>query len=213
MNERVPIIAPGTPRWIRTMLDVRRVTLGSLVLATTVITLFVLSIGLIFSGVLFASIGGGVILGLLLAALFVGPVLGSRQSVSAGDWRYGKRPIVGEARALLALAVTRAAEAHQVANDWSQFRPRVETLLWDAAGHAAEVCQLNAQINRQPGGDVDIDLWRQRKEHLDAVASAADEMSRVVADALSTEATVSRRERRGLRARRSRQPTDQQPEG
>ncbi|HZN15357.1 MAG TPA: hypothetical protein VFB78_13890 [Acidimicrobiales bacterium] len=190
-----PIVDPAAPLWVRPLID-GKVSVTAGVMALTMIFLLIVAVTLAYLGPLPLRVLGGLIGAAQLAGLFVGVSRATKQSVTPGEWKYKGQPIVGQARAALVEAATLADEAKSFVAaiptklSWEQFRPHVEALLWDAAGHAADVCKLNEQLNKlrhaEPGtpqGEVYADLVRRRADHLAVVERARDEIGAVAAAA------------------------------
>jgi hypothetical protein len=116
--------------------------------------------------------------------------------VGPNRWSYKGRPIRGEARALLADAAIRAGETEGfVAKiptqlDWGQFKPHIEALLWDAAGHCAEITEIDESIAglryAHPGTPQQRlleELQERRDEHLVVVNHARAQLTHLASSA------------------------------
>ena len=106
----------------------------------------------------------GVVVVLCLAALAAAGVAFLRRyrgtAVAGPDYQFEGRPIRGDALTTLRDIDARMAEAAEVTRgvdtgvDWPRVRAAADVLLWEAAGHAATVCELNDEIAdlRAPDG-------------------------------------------------------------
>jgi hypothetical protein len=183
------IVQPGTSRFVRACTTPEDFTRAGVVVALVFLGTLIAGIGLLASGVLGLQIVGGILAALGPVAVVGGAIRGAQRSVRSTSWDYKGQPIVGEARQLLGDAMQAAADAEDfvaeipTSVDWAQFRPDVEALLWDAAGHAAEVSKTNAQLKTyryaEPGTaqhEVWSELSDRRAAHLAVVAEARDRM-------------------------------------
>jgi len=156
-----------------------------------------------------SSAAGFVVIGLVVA-FAAAMVLVLRRyrgtAVCAPRFALEGRPISGSPLTLLK-AIDRAfweAEKHMgdipapAAIDWARFAPETEVLLWEAATHAARVCELNdelAELRPADGALLEAgsaeavvlhSVERQRTEHLDAmrrIQGEADELARLASNA------------------------------
>jgi hypothetical protein len=196
MTDKAIIFRPDTPEWVRYFIDESKWRGQGLAVALSGIVAFIASFVGVFVGPVALHVVSGVVLAAILAVVIIGAIRASRCSVDDASWKFEGKPIVGEGRDLIVDAVRHASAIEQYVSeiptklDWTQFKPHVEALLWDAAGHAAEVCQLNQQLNDlrygEPGSPQAIrreELLRLRADHLALVAGATDELRSVAAAA------------------------------
>ena len=146
------VVRPGTPLWKEALaapVPTRRTIGVSLVMLALMLAVICVGSFLIVSGQ--PAIG----LALIFAALGA-PVAGwfaSRPSVVAPPaWRYEGVSIEGEALVLLADIEGRFDYAHRLIDqipagmEWEDVQPHSQHLLWEAAGHAARVSALDAEM-------------------------------------------------------------------
>jgi hypothetical protein len=196
------IFRPDTPEWVRYFVDESKWRGRGLAVPLTGIVAFIAAFVGVFVGPVALHVASGVVLAAILALVVVGAIRASRCSVDEASWKFDGKPIVGEGRDLIVDAVRHADAIEQYISeiptklDWKQFKPHVEALLWDAAGHAADVCQLNQQLNElrygEPGSPQSIrrdELRRLRADHLALVAGATEEL-RTVATAAGNAAAA-----------------------
>jgi hypothetical protein len=196
MKNARPVLDPKIGRWPRAFTEVNEINRTAVILVLSYLGAVLAGIGLIASGVLALQLMGALVEIVAHGAMGHGVVQAIRHSVGPPSWDYKGQPIVGEARQVLTEAMVRATEAEDfIAEiptklDWKQFRPDVDALLWDAAGHAAEVSKLNAELNRyryaEPGtaqGVVRTDLLERRASHLAVVSRARDAMTELASAA------------------------------
>jgi hypothetical protein len=190
------IIEPGTPKWVRPFIDPAELRGTTLVGTIALVLALIVGIILALAGPLAVTLAGSAVAAAVVALAVTGTVRATRRSVDPPNWLYKGMPIVGQARTALADAVSRARDVEQFVNeiptriDWKQFRPHIEAVLWDAANHAAQVCQLNEQLNKMryaepdtPQGDRYAELADRRLEHLAVVERARDDLKELAAAA------------------------------
>jgi hypothetical protein len=142
----------------------------------------------------------GVLLALAAVAVVVaGTVLFRRNVVEAPQWRYGRTELAGEGLALLKDIQSRFEYAQNFMAELPEsFGPvdvdeDVAALLWEAAGHAARVTELDHRLvglqYARPGSPAAVlreELHASRTAHLDelrAIQRQADDLASLAGDA------------------------------
>lgn len=197
------IIEPGTRKTVRRMVDTGKLEPSTVVFFLAIVAALIAGVALIAVGPLLVKVIAGLVDALLVGGIGAAVVSADRRSVGAPAFKYKGMPIVGEARTLLLDAAARAGEAQLFVSeiptklDWDQFRPHVEQLLWDAAGHAAEVSKLNEQLGHlryaeagTPQGDLNAEMAGRRQQHLAVIAAARDELTHLAAAAGNASASA-----------------------
>jgi hypothetical protein len=217
------IVKPGTGWAVRLAADPQTITRRSVFVAFTTIILFVIGVALMAIGSIPVKVLGVFAAASGLAWVGTAVRMARRQTVTPGDWRYQGQRINGDGRTLLADAVVRAAQVeHLIAElpttlEWNKFRPQVEGVLWNAAGHAAAASRLDEQMEGRDPDDAD-QLVDERREHLAVVAGARDEVVELLAVAQRAAAELnpplaSSPDRPTPRGRRSRPLSGRRPAG
>lgn len=195
-----PIAKPGTPAWVRKAKsghdEINRVTLGVSLKFFGLITLVLVACG---SGNVVLVAAAVAALGTL--GVRVGRALAKAEVVAAPSWSYRGTQIVGEGFDRLESVDGRFAYAEKLIGEvptgisWDDVRPDVETVLWSAAGHAAQVSWLDHHIDGlkyaatgTPQAVEKANLEKRRAKHLaflEAYEQEADELVRVAGNAVA----------------------------
>lgn len=196
-----PILEPGTPRWVVAMLTAspKRGLIGRQVAMTALA-----AASFAIAATLFAGGGGVAALGLLFVLLpfvaFAAAWRSYRHSVVlAGSPMYEGVAITGAGLGMLADIQGRFDYAKRMIDevptgiDWSEIEADVAALLWDAAGHAARVAALDAEVGElryaatgTPQAALKRRLEERREEHWQVLADSqreADSLARVAGNA------------------------------
>jgi hypothetical protein len=154
---------------------------------------------LISTGTVAGAVAGAVLGAAAAAAIVAGTTGYARSVVGPPDWRYGRTVLAGEGLALMQDIWTRFEYAERIMAELPEaFGPvdvdrDVHVLLWDAAGHAARVTELDERLvglqyahAGSPAAVLREDLHATRTAHLDelrAVQCQADELASLAGDA------------------------------
>jgi hypothetical protein len=196
-----PIVKPGTPAWVRGMASgpQSRPTPWT---AINVVAFLAACVGATALMATRTPVGGavGVVLALAIAVAFAtGMLRYNRNVVEAPRWRYGRTELAGEGLALLKDIQTRFEYAETFMAELPEsFGPvdvdeDVAALLWEAAGHAARVTELDHRLiglqyarPGSPGAVLREELHATRTAHLDelrGIQRQAEDLATLAGDA------------------------------